>query len=406
MIQSLRKKFVFITMTFVTLVLLGILFGIWLFNKSSMEREGYAALDMALNQQGGGPRFEIGGRIPNGFHRDPIFAVTVGANDMVELAPNERIQVSEEKLQEIVSQVIAANRDQGELPADDLRYMMRQEPDGQVHIAFGSISFERQQLQEIVLVTAASVAGAFVLFLLSSVLLARWVLKPVERSWEQQHRFVADASHELKTPLTVILANTGILKNNTNPTGEQLGWLNSTDKEAHRMKGLVDDMLFLAKRDDGSPASVKSMLNISQLVNTSALAFESVAFERGLALEVTVEPNILGLGDEPRLRQLVGILVDNAVKYAEESSTIDVALKKHQNQAVLEVCNQGKIIPPEQQLLLFDRFYRRDSSRSTEGNGLGLSIAKAIAKEHKGKISVRSDDKGTVFTVLLPVGGM
>jgi signal transduction histidine kinase len=144
------------------------------------------------------------------------------------------------------------------------------------------------------------------------------------------------------------------------------------------------------------------MVNLSGIVDTEALSFEAVAFEKGLSLEVKAIPDIKVLGDEQRLRQLVAILVDNATKYAKVSSTIKVEVSKQQASATLCVFNECKAISPEQQQHLFERFYRGDTSRSTKGSGLGLSIAQAIVDEHKGKITVHSDASGTRFTVSIP----
>lgn len=403
MIRTLRRKFVVITMLLVSAILLAVFFGIWIYNKSSMEQEGYRTLQMALERHGGeAPKLELGGKMPEGIHQDPVFTVLVRADGQTILLSSDRISVSEEQLTEIVKQVLDRGESQGELSEYDLRYMVDGDDKGGTRIAFASQHFEKNTIREVLLTTAIFIAGAFLVFLMASILLARWVLRPVERSWEQQSRFMADASHELKTPLTIILANSGILKASPDTDSDQMVWVSSTEKEAKRMKTLVDDMLFLAKRDESLPLAEKTPTDFSSVVETEALAFESVAFEKGFAVEVDVEPGIQVLGDTPRLKQLVAILVDNAVKYAKEGSTVRVTARRNQANAAFSVFNEGAPIPPEQQKHLFERFYRMDRSRSTEGSGLGLSIARAIAAEHKGKITVHSEESGTVFTVYIP----
>lgn len=404
MIRSLRRKFVLITITLVSLVLLAVFFGIWFYSQASMEQQSYLALQMALDrQEGDEPWFKVGGDVPDGYRGDPAFVVSVDSQGATSLLSSDRITVDTEELGNYVSQALSSGQERGELSDYDLRYIIKQEGDGSIRIAFAALSFERDQISNVVLVTAVCVAAVFVVFLFASLLLARWALKPVEQSWEQQNRFVADASHELKTPLTVILANSGILKTGRDTSGEQRVWVESTEKEAKRMKGLIDDMLFLAKRDDGSPPTVKTSHNTSSILETSTLAFESVAFERGLSLDIRVEPDIRVISDASQLKQLVGILLDNAIKYAKDNSEIVVELHKHSGHAVLSVFNESAPIPPEQQKHLFERFYRTDASRSTGGSGLGLSIAQSIVEEHKGKISVGDAPGGIVFTVSLPL---
>ena len=246
-----------------------------------------------------------------------------------------------------------------------------------------------------------------VLFFFLSLFLSSLALRPTERAWQQQRQFVADASHELKTPLTVILANTGIVLSHKEDTvASQLKWLEYTHEEAVQMKGLVDDLLFLAKSDHTNHSIVRCQLSMSQLVLGCLLLFESVAFEAGITLESDIAPDLTLQGDEGQLRRLVMILLDNAVKYAGAEGTVRLELERHQERVRLSVHNTGAPIPPEHLPHLFERFYRADAARdrSRGGYGLGLAIAKSIVDGHRGKISVTSTaESGTTFTVLLPV---
>jgi len=210
----------------------------------------------------------------------------------------------------------------------------------------------------------------------------------------------------LKTPLTVILANIGILKSKGSSTiDDQAVWIENTQAEAKRMKGLVDDLLFLAKTDDAKSTAVYDKVNLSDVFFSTALALESLAFERDVGLDTDgIAPNIDIAGDVGQLSRLVGILLDNAVKYSAENGTVTLTLVRKQNKAVLTVHNWGIPIAPEDLGHLFERFYRADRSRSEEGYGLGLSIAQSIVNAHRGTISVESDsDKGTTFTVEIPL---
>ena len=238
--------------------------------------------------------------------------------------------------------------------------------------------------------------------------LANWALRPVELAWQQQRQFIADASHELKTPLTVILANIGILQSHRADTIEaQLKWVEYTKQEAIHMKKLVDDLLFLAKSDDGSARILYADFNLSDAVWSSLLPFESIAYEQGLTLNSEIEPNLFMKGDESQLKQLVVILLDNACKYAKGNGAITLLLKSAQDRVRLSVNNTGEPIPKEQLPHIFERFYRADDGardRKQGGYGLGLAIAKSIVASHHGRISVTSDSvHGTTFTAEFPL---
>ena len=229
----------------------------------------------------------------------------------------------------------------------------------------------------------------------------------MERAWEQQRQFTADASHELKTPLTVILANTGILLSHKQETiSNQVKWVENTETEAQRMKQLVEDMLFLAKSDDVRLPVTHLPLDFSDAVLSRILPFESVAYEQGITIQSNIERDIVVNGDEGQLKQLVSILMDNACKYAPQGGTITVSLLREQEKAKLVVNNTGGVIAPEELAHVFERFYRSDKSRARKqgGYGLGLAIAKSIAEKHHGVITAESEEKsGTSFTVCLPV---
>ena len=246
-----------------------------------------------------------------------------------------------------------------------------------------------------------------VLFILC-VILARLATRPVEQAWEHQRRFIADASHELKTPLTVILANSEILEaHDDTPAQERARWLHGIQEEAERMKALVHDMLELAQTEenDAVPESVMGTVDLSDLAERGALAFDAVAFEHGCTIESNVEPHLEIQGDDVRLERLIKILIDNAVKYADTGSTVLVTLgRNRRRKIVLQVHNEGVPIDPDDLPHVFDRFWRASSSRSDnqgQSHGLGLAIAKGIVEAHRGRISVTSSaEKGTTFTVV------
>ena len=258
---------------------------------------------------------------------------------------------------------------------------------------------------------AGVLLAALALFFLLSFWLARWALSPVEKAWDQQNRFVADASHELKTPITVILANLDILRTHRDETVQsQIRWIRNTREEAERMRELIEDLLFLAKNDANALKEQMSEIDLSDLSEDRALNFEAVAFEKGVALESSIPPGLKVTGSESQLKQLLTILLDNAVKYAGPDGRVRIGLspcqeKNGKNAVRIVVNNTGEAIPPEDLEHIFERFYRADKSRfrAEGGYGLGLSIADSIVRLHRGRISCESTKKdGTTFTVMLP----
>ena len=181
-------------------------------------------------------------------------------------------------------------------------------------------------------------------------------------------------------------------------------WTDNIRSEAGRMRSLVEEMLTLARADNMARTAVLTEISLSDIAADCALAFEPVAFEAGKPLDYTLAENITVLGDGEKLRQLISVLLDNAIKYGADGGTVTLSLEKTDRQAKLTVSNPGDPIPPEQLGHLFERFYRADDSRGEKsGFGLGLSIAQTIAAEHKGTLKAESDDISTRFLYTMPL---
>lgn len=405
MIGRLRKKVVILMMLFTTLVLLGVFVGIVIFYYNTQERDAGARLEHLLDEPRDKrpPDFKIGGGMPEGFGQDPAFVATIAANGTPTLLFSQQIEVGDDELAALVNEVLQQGKDRGVLRDAELRYLLG-ERHGETRIAFTTTTYEAHQLRNVCLTTGLGVLVADLLFLAASLLLSRWLVAPVAAAWDKQRRFVADASHELKTPLTIILANLGILKaHGEDKINDQAAWIESTEEEAVRMKSLVDDLLFLAKGDDAGTQITMAALDLSDLVTMTSLSCEPLAFEHNQTIELAVTPDIGVTGHGDQLRQLLTILLDNAVKYGDEGTAIGVTLKEEAGRALLQVTSRGEPLTPEAAAHLFDRFYRADDSRSREGYGLGLAIAQSITQRHRGKISVRSAGRETSFTVSLPL---
>ena len=238
-----------------------------------------------------------------------------------------------------------------------------------------------------------------------SIILAQIALKPVEINWAKQKQFVADASHELKTPLSVIMANTEIIASHGEETVEsQMKWIENTRSESQRMAELVNDLLFLAKNDDGMKAAME-IVNLSECVETIVLSHESLFYENGKSFSYEITPDLRVLGNVGQLKQLATILLDNANKYSIGDGKIRLEVAATSKHAILTVSNRCAELTNEQLGHLFDRFYTVDASRNKEvtGNGLGLSIAQVICQTHRGNITADYADGTITFTATLPL---
>ena len=231
------------------------------------------------------------------------------------------------------------------------------------------------------------------LILIVAKLLTGWIIRPVNESFEQQKRFIADASHELKTPLSVIIASSEALEDDPSETR----WLRNIRSEAERMNDLVIDLLKLAASEHKA-AEMKEG-DLSKAAELAVLTFEGKAFESGVALDYDIEPGIVMSMNENSIRQFMEILLDNAVKHSAAGGTVWARLGKQGGRIVFAVENGGDAIPTGEEEKIFERFYRADESRSrSEGRfGLGLAIAKNIVESHGGQISAASADGKTVF---------
>ena len=404
MLKQLRRKFIWINMALVALVLLAVtavqVFTVW--RQAGAETD--AALRRAVLWETGADRWQIGG--PGDQSMVPTFCVVLDMSGDIRMTMDNYVEISTDTLTAAVSAALNGEEDTGRIPSLGLRYL-RMFTGVSIRLAFADTSWQRGQVRHQAASSLLIMAAALAVFFLISLFLSRWALRPVERSWKQQQQFVADASHELKTPLTVLLADADILLAHPDDTiASQRKWVEYMQDEAGRMRELVEDMLFLARSDSSSDREqIRQTVALSDLCSNCLLSFEPVAFERGAQLTDAVEPDVTVPGDESQLRRLIAILLDNACKYCGEQGIVTLTLRREGSRAVLSVRNTGDPIPPEALPHLFERFYRADSARArdTGGYGLGLAIAAAIAESHKGKISAASTAaEGTTFTVTLP----
>ncbi len=412
MLNKLRAKFVLIAMSLVTLVLLCVFAAVVVTTARQQERESLAAMENALQWHSYRPsilEFKLQSERKY-VGRDliiPAFCVTVSQSGKVLfVASGSDVSVSSKVLNQAVSLALESGSVVGTLPELGLRYLIGEHSGSSMRIVFCDQQWEHAALLRLSLTFFLVGLCALVPLFFISIFLSRLAMRPVERAWAQQQQFVADASHELKTPLTVILANTGIvLARPTETVASQKKWLTYIQEEASHMKDLVEDLLFLAKHDDPKRTSNLVLVNLSDVVTGCLLRFETVAFEQHVKLESQIQPDLLLLGDPSGLDRLSGILLDNAIKYAGSGGQVSLSLQKSQDKLVLRVHNTGAPIAPEHLSHIFERFYRAESSRSRQfgGYGLGLAIARSIVLAHGGHLSATSTaEQGTFFTAAFP----
>lgn len=236
---------------------------------------------------------------------------------------------------------------------------------------------------------AVSAFGLMTVFILV-LIFSKIVFRPVEESYEKQKRFITDASHEIKTPLTIIDANTEVIEMEN---GENQ-WTKSTRNQIKRLSSLTQQMIMLSKIDEGNCTNIRTEFSLSQMISDSVEVFDAIARTHNKTLSVNIDENINFTGDEKAISQLIGILLDNAIKYSSDESDIRLSLSKKGKKIFMEVYNETVGISKGNLDILFERFYRMDSSRNSEtgGSGIGLSVAKAIVTSHKGKITALSED--------------
>ena len=414
MIKKLRHKLVLIIMLVVFLILLAIFFTLVFSTQRNSERMNERMLHQALNTRtlphvekppAANNRtlpFEEGA--PN--MRLPVLVIEMDKNGAVSVISNQLHFIVANDIEPIVALALSGSENIGTLQGYQLRYL-RSEPGFNLRIAFADISIEREILRTQILNSLFVGGIALALFFFLSLLLAHWAVRPIEVAWDRQKQFIANASHELKTPLTVILSNADMLmqdkpfqdEKNTRRIGHVYA-------ETVRMKQLVEDMLTLARSDSIEKPMVYGLVDFSDIVKNAVLTHEAVIYDEEKIFSYKIKDALSVSGDMSRLQQVVHILLDNARKYSDKGARISVDLgKTEHNTLILTVFNESKLIPKDELENIFLRFYRCDEARSAYGSfGLGLSIAQNIVKEHKGKIwAERCEDIGNIFCVTLPV---
>ncbi|MDO9492728.1 cell wall metabolism sensor histidine kinase WalK [Acetobacterium sp.] len=404
MIKKLKIRFVSTIMIILSLVFVLIISSINYFNYQSSERQSIALLSTLAENDGTTPHESplMPGSAnhlpPDIFDREKTFSVKINpAINLFSVNGNSDASLVSEEIVDLVNQI--QEQEQGSGTLNGYRYLIVEKPYGELLV------FVDQRISNAMadrLLTTSLIIGSITLFILFfvSLFLANLMVKPVEEAFEKQKRFISDASHELKTPLSVISVNAEVLAGDIG-ANKYLSYIQS---ESTRMNTLVNNLLTLARLDSGKNSGVFSTFDLSNAVESIALTFESTAFEEHKNYALKIASGISYLGDADKIKQVIAILIDNALKHADDDGLVEITLRRIGDKIHLEVFNTGAGIPEDQQDKIFQRFYRYDESRSkaTGGYGLGLAIAKSIVDEHHGKIKINSEIGGWArFIVIL-----
>lgn len=412
MFKRSRRRIVAAIMSILTALWLGTLAIIFIssyfeVNSTNIEMlKEHATLYAPSRPQGGlFGDFEFGRPTPNrGPHADTnqfklstFYTVAISyEGEILEIKNNEEEVYTDTDLEALARGVLNKSTDSGVI--GDLIYY-KADKDGYTLVAFMDNTIIRESMGTLFRYTLIFGGIAIVCLYFLAVYLAKRIVKPLEESYHKQKQFISDAGHELKTPVSVVNANAELL---SREIGDNQ-WLANIQYENERMGMLVTQLLDLARTENVTP--VMEHIDFSHLVSGEALPFEGVAFEQGLTLQENIVENLAIRGNSAQLKQLVSILLDNAIRHGKDGKDVWLSLTKEHGYAKLSVVNVGNEIPEEQRAQLFERFYRVDSARNGEDKhyGLGLAIAKAITQAHNGRIDVHCYNGYIEFRVMLPL---
>ena len=395
MIRRLRWKVIGLNMGMVFCVLLAVFAAVYFSSRTVIARSVQQQLQQVL-QTGSGYDLSQPGQ-----EGVPCFVAEVYASGTVRVSGNSYYDLTDKAaLVDIVTAALSADSDEGVLAEHHLRYL-RQTGLLSTRIAFTDSTLEQATLRSLLTGSLLIGLAALAVLFACSYLLSGAVTRPVDRAWQQQKQFLSDASHELKTPLTVILSSAELLEQSAAP--EQKQYVDNVRAESRRMKRLVEDMLTLSRVERGGEHLPDTTADLSDAAADAALRFEPVAYEAGHTLSYDIAPGLLVRGDSGKLEQAVAVLLDNAIKYAAPGTEVRLDAVRQGRNACLWVENEGDPIPADKLPHIFDRFYRADESRTDGGSfGLGLPIARAIVEAHRGTLRCDSGGHTTRFTITLP----
>ena len=409
MIKKLQRKFILLSMSALFFVLTVIIAGINIVNYNGVTQEADKLLSVISENKGEFPMEpdKFGNKLPPGMspeapYESRYFSVVLD-NDSKQIMYVETSRIISVTPTAAVSYANAAleqNANKGFI--DDFRYQTQEEASF-TRITFLDCGRKLDAFYSFLYASIGiSIFGYLIVFAFIAFFSNR-IIRPISESYEKQKRFITDASHEIKTPLTIIGADTDILEMDL---GEENEWLLDIKKQVKHLTELTNDLVFLSRMEEAENSLPMIEFPFSEVATETVFSFQALAQKQGKELLSSIPPMLSLLGDEKSIRQLLSILLDNAIKYSPTNGNITLSVEEQNNSILIIVTNDThQSIEKEQLKLLFDRFYRVDASRNskTGGHGVGLSIAKAIVEAHHGKIQAVSPKENTLeITIKLP----
>lgn len=403
MFKKLKIKFVVTIMTLLTSIVVILFSAIYITTKNNNEYLLFSQVENTANDIKISASGEISAK---GRYVEDSILIQHNSHDN-SILYSTTLDISKEDIANLVQKVASVKKDRGFIKYNDNNYVycIRKGPFG-TSIVFQDCANYFKYLNKLILEFVIIGIGSLIILFVLSIVIAKKAIKPVEAAYDSQKRFIGDASHELKTPLAIIKTNIDVLNSNQEDTiKSQQKWFNYISFQTERMSKLVNNLLYLARSDNNEVLGKESFFNASEGVMNQVLTFEAIAYENNVNLECNIQDDINYFADKESINQLVGILVDNAIKHSFENTNINISLVQDKQKMIFSVMNTGETIPQEDISKIFERFYRVDKSRERErgGYGLGLSIAKSITTRYKGKIYAKSLNNITQFTVELPM---
>ncbi|MCE4048865.1 sensor histidine kinase [Bacillus sp. Au-Bac7] len=414
MFTKLRNRFLIANMATIIIIMLAAFISIYIITCQKVNSDININLEMVSDYYHKKSKISKDDKSPpsqgeqTGFSKDellPCFELRTDDKWNI-LSSQSKLDLDNAFYERVIEEISTSDSSKGRLKLNDTNwaYMVEENQSGYYVYAL-DVTAELKVVDNLIYTfILVGIIMLIIVFIVNRFLANRYIA-PVKEAFNKQKQFISDASHELKTPLSVIHTNTDVLLSNQEDLiANQLKWIHHIKTETERMKLLTNDLLYLAEMDDKRSDLVFAPFNISKVVESVILTMEGVIYEKEVNLEYHIEPELNTFGNVEQMKQLVMILIDNAIKYTNLQGLITVDLRKRHNEILLEVTNTGEGIISEHLEKIFDRFYRNDPSRSRKngGNGLGLAIAKSIVEKHKGKITVKSTPGGiTTFTVRL-----
>ena len=369
--------------------------------ETTTSRDRETKTDRQERWRGNGPFLDRNRHFRNMVSEANWFTGVITAEGEIKFLLMDRIEnLDEETAKSLLFQVIAEGRTDGFL--QDYLFRTRTRKDGSTQIVMLNCETRLATVRTLVLISGIACAGGILLALVLVMMASRKAVEPTIRNMEQQKQFITNASHELKTPLTVISTNMELLEMEL----EDNPWVKSTQKQTAAMRRLVDELVYLSRMEEENPPLTVEELDAGKLLEETAEPFVSMAEFNGREMTVEAEQDLRMTGDRASLQRLMSTLCDNAVKYASDSPIRAEIRAEGKNQVVLRVSNPvAEPLTKQQCEQLFNRFYRVEESRSKDkksGFGIGLAIAAAIAEKHGGRITAAMEGELLVFTCVLP----